>query len=219
MQAKEGMTLTKALLACGVAAAPLYVLIGVIQALTRAGFDPTRHPLSLMSNGDLGWIQIGNFILTGLLVVAGALGMRRALHPGRGGTWGPLLIGVYGVGLIGAGIFIADPMDGFPPGTPQGPPASPSMHGLLHFIAGGLGFFALIAACFVLARRFAVLRQPTWSAFSVATGVIFFAAFGGIASGSKQPWIIIAFTLAVVLAWAWISAIAAHLINDKQETE
>src|SRR5678815_1626659 len=106
------------LLVCGAAAGPLYIALGVLQMLIRPGYDPTRHDLSLMSNGDLGWIQITNFVLSGFLVIAGALGMRRVLAGSRGGTWGPFLVGIYGLGLIGAGIFVADPALGFPPGTP-----------------------------------------------------------------------------------------------------
>lgn len=102
----------------------------------------------------------------------------------RGGTWGPLLLGVYGLGLIGAGVFLADPVLGFPPGTPADANAV-TWHGLLHFVSGGIGFIGLIAACFVFARRFAALRQRGWAAYSVATGVLFFAAFFGIAMGSQ----------------------------------
>ncbi|HKZ68736.1 MAG TPA: DUF998 domain-containing protein, partial [Anaerolineales bacterium] len=69
--------LTRALLACGVVAGPVYLSVGLVQAFTRPGFDITRHALSLLSNGDLGWIQITNFVITGLLVIAGAVGMRR----------------------------------------------------------------------------------------------------------------------------------------------
>ncbi len=46
--------LTRALLACGVVAGPLYILVGVIEMLIRPGFDLRRHSLSLLSNGDLG---------------------------------------------------------------------------------------------------------------------------------------------------------------------
>src|SRR5829696_5776395 len=35
-------TVTKTLLACGVVAGPLYVVVGAIEAFTREGFDP--HP-------------------------------------------------------------------------------------------------------------------------------------------------------------------------------
>jgi Protein of unknown function (DUF998) len=207
--------MTRALLACGVVAGPIYIVVGAIQAATRAGFDITRHDISLLSNGDVGWIQITNFVLTGLLTIAGAAGMRRVLRGSRGGTWGPLLVGVYGLGLIGAGIFTADPALGFPPGTPADAHTI-SGHGLMHFVSGGIGFLALIAACCVFARRFASLGQRGWSAYSLATGVIFFAAFVGIAvgsngSGAALTAVILAFTVAVVLAWAWISAMAVRL--------
>lgn len=210
---KTTTKLTRALLTCGVIAGPVYIVVGVIQMLIRPGFDIRRHALSLLSNGDLGWIQIANFEVSGLLVIAGALGMRRVLRGSPGGTWGPLLLGFYGLfGMIGAGIFSADPALGFPPGTPQDA-AAVSWYGMLHFLTGGIGFLCLIAACFVFARRFASLGQPGWAAYSVATGVIFFAAFIGIASGSKGP-VSVAFAVAVVLAWVWISLIAARLMTE-----
>ena len=121
-QARKTLILT--LLAAGVIAGPLYILVGVVQILIRPGFDIRRHELSLMSNGDLGWIQIANFVVTGLLVIACAIGMRLVLRGSRGGTWGPLLVAVYGAGLIAAGAFVADPMNGFPPGAPAGSPAT-----------------------------------------------------------------------------------------------
>ncbi|OLB45695.1 MAG: hypothetical protein AUH05_02820 [Ktedonobacter sp. 13_2_20CM_53_11] len=211
--------LTRVLLLCGVVAGPLYVIVGVIEMLTRPGFDPTRHDLSLMSNGDWGWIHISLLILTGLLTIAGAVGMRRVLRGGRGGTWGPLLLGIYGLGLIGAGFFTADPALGFPPGTPADAHAI-SWHGLLHFICGGIGFLGLIAACFVFARRFAARRQRGWVAYCVATGVIYLAAFAGIAVGSNSVGVImtiviLAFSVAVVLGWAWVSAIAVKLLSER----
>jgi hypothetical protein len=173
-----------------------------------------RHDLSLLANGELGWIQITNLVLSGLLVGAFAVGMRQALPAGRGRTWGPILLGVYGVGLVGAGFFTADPAFGFPPGTPADAHAM-SWHGLLHFICGGVGFLALIAACFVLARRFASRRQRGWAAYSLATGVIFFAAFAGIATGSGQSWSVMGFWIGVVVAWAWISAMAVKLLTER----
>ena len=49
--------LTRALLLGGVSAGPLYIALGVLQVLIRPGFDVTRHDLSLMANGSLGWIS------------------------------------------------------------------------------------------------------------------------------------------------------------------
>jgi hypothetical protein len=42
----------------------------MVQARTREGDDPTRHDLSLLANGPDGWVQIANFVLMGLLVIA-----------------------------------------------------------------------------------------------------------------------------------------------------
>src|SRR5207247_1906932 len=75
-----------------------------------------------------------NFLVCGGLSVAAAIGMRRALRTSRGSTWGPILIGLLGVGMILAAIFTADPVDGFPLGTPLGPPTTITTIGLLHFV-------------------------------------------------------------------------------------
>ena len=80
----------------------------------------------------------------------------------------------------------------------------------LHFMAGGIGFFGLIGACLIFARHFATRSQSRWSAFSLATGLLFFAAFASIASGSKQHWVVPAFTAAVLLAWTWLTTLAIH---------
>ena len=207
--------LNRTLLLCGAIAGPLYVAVGIVQILIRPGFDVTKHALSLMSNGDLGWIQIANFIVTGLLVFAFAIGLRKLLAGSKAGTLGPLLIAIYGIGLIGAGIFSADPALGFPPGTPE-EARGISTSGLLHFVFGGIGFYALVAACFVFARRFAGGRERAWFWFSVATGVLFFAAFAGIASGSAsaRAAITIAFYLAVLLVWCWLTAIALKFMRQ-----
>ena len=218
-QSREGQgtpvpRLTRVLLICGLIAGPFYLVVGLIQALTRPGFDLLRHDLSLLANGSLGWIQITNLVLTGVLVGAFAIGLRRALPAGPGRTWGPILLGVYGLGLIGAGFFTADPAFGFPPGTSANAHAI-SWHGLLHIITAGIGFLALIAACFVLARRFASRRERGWAAFSLATGVVFFAAFAGVATGSGQSWSVIGFWIGIVCAWAWVWALAMKLLRER----
>jgi hypothetical protein len=201
---------TKTLLAYGVIAGPFYVAVSLTQALTRDGFDLARHPWSLLSNGDFGWIQVANFVVTGLLVLALAVGLRRALRPGRGARWAPRLIAVYGVSLIGAGVFRADPALGFPVGTPADQ-TEVSWHGLLHLVSGGIGFPYLIAACLVVARRFAAEGRRGWATCSAATGVFFLGAFVGIASGTASSAVNLTFMAAVLVMWTWISATAAHL--------
>jgi hypothetical protein len=199
---------TKFLLTCGVLAGPIYILVGLVQILTREGFDVTRHPLSLMSTGDLGWIQITNFIVTGILVVLGAIGLRRVAKGDKRWKRGALFVLLYGLGVIGGGIFITDPSLGFPPGTPNEYPETISWHGMLHFIFGQLGFLALIIATFVYARHFAAAKLRGWAVYSTLTGSFFVAAIvaGGAAMGAA--WSMIALYVAVALSWVWLSALS-----------
>jgi hypothetical membrane protein len=199
--------ITRSLLGYGIIAGPFYVVVALAQALTRDGFDPSRHAWSLLANGEFGWIQITNFIVTGLMIVAAAIGLRRALTPGRGGTWAPLLIAAYGMSLIGAGIFRADPAQGFPAGTPE--TTVISWHGMLHFMIGGIGFGCLIAACFVLASRFSRDGQSRLAGFSRVTGVVFLAGFVAVGNGSHGP-TTLAFVAAVVTVFAWLTTVSVH---------
>src|SRR5689334_21176330 len=108
--------ITRSLLGYGVLAGPFYVTVALAQALTRDGFDLRRHSWSLLSNGGLGWIQVTNFLLTGAMVLACAVGLRRALRGGPAGRWAPRLVGAFGVAMLAAGVLRADPALGFPPG-------------------------------------------------------------------------------------------------------
>jgi hypothetical membrane protein len=200
---------TRSLLGYGVIAGPVYVTISLVQAFTREGFDLSRHQWSMLANGGPGWIQVANFVVTGLMVIAFAVGLRRALESGRGARWAPRLIAVYGASLVAAGVFRADPALGFPVGTPEGP-GTISWHGLLHFAAGGVGFTALAIACIVMGRRFAAEGSRGWAAFSVVTGVVFLTGFAMIASSGGSATATILFTAAVLLVWAWITAVAVN---------
>ncbi len=197
------------LLTCGVVAGPLFSAVTVLQTLTRTGFEPAEHPISLLSLGDRGWIQIANFVLTGLLVLTSAAGLRRVLRPGPAGTWGPILIGVYGLGLTWAGVFVSDPAFGFPAGTPAGGPVHLSWHGALHTLAPTVMNLALIAACLVFARRYAALGQPRWAAYCVVTAVADVILIGlSFALADFRIMLI-----GGVFSWLWASVITAHLLR------
>ena len=97
--------ITRSLLGYGVLAGPVYLVTALAQGLLRPGFDLMHDDVSLLSNGSLGWIQIANFIVTGAFVIAAAVGMARAL--GSSSSWGPRLLGAYGLGLVAAGVFVS----------------------------------------------------------------------------------------------------------------
>lgn len=201
---------TRLLLGAGVVAGPIFVLTAGIQALTREGFTLAHQPLSMLSLGDLGWIQITNFVLAGLLSLAFAAGVKRRLTSGPGHVWAPLLFAVFGIGLLIGGAFVPDPALGYPPGTPDEIPSTMSAHALLHAVAPPLAFLALVAACFVVARRFSSEGRRTAAISTRVVGVA--CLLLAIPVGPGFSWRLF---LSIALGFAWIAVLAAFLIRAR----
>ncbi len=201
--------LTKALILCGTLTGPLFFAVAIIQAVTRPGFKVRLNAISQLSLGDLGWIQIASFLLTGLLAVACAIGVRRLLKGQKGGTWGALLIGTFGLGLLVAGIFPADPGFGFPPGAPEGPAMPMSGHATLHAVGFFLSMLSLIVNCFVFVRRFGSTGQRGWLVYSVVSAVATVALIA--LPNVFMSWAGVIVALAGAVAFGWVSAVAAGL--------
>jgi Protein of unknown function (DUF998) len=200
------------LLGCGIVAGPFFVVASLAQAFTRSGFDLGRHPISLLSLGSLGWIQIANFVVSGVLLVAGAVGLREALRPGRGSTWAPRLVALTGVGLIVAGIFSTDAGAGFPPGAPAGAPAM-SWHGVLHEVGFMLSFAGAIAACGVYARRYVALGRRGWAVAAVTTVVAVLV----IAGWPDLNTLSVRLVIATAALFGFLSAVSAQLFSQENE--
>src|SRR5262249_28980324 len=110
---------TRALLTSAAAVGPVFIIAFVVQGALRPDYHPLRHSVSSLAVGSrYGWIQTANFIVAGLLALAFAAGVRRALSPGPGSRWGAILIALWAMGLVGAGVFTTGPEAGYPPGTP-----------------------------------------------------------------------------------------------------
>jgi hypothetical protein len=185
-----GAAVTRSLLGWGVVAGPFYLVFGLVLALTRPGFDLTRHPLSALLLGAGGWLQAVNFVLTGIMVGAAAVGFARA-PLGRAGRVAGILLGIYALCLVLSAIAPPDPVNGFPPGAAT----TASTSGILHLAFGGIGFLALGAAALVLGGP-VLLR--------VAGAVVILGFLGGAAlspggAGVGLLWV------AVVVGWAWLA--------------
>lgn len=198
---------TRSLLGYGPLAGIVFVGSIFIQGLARRGFSIPRDDASLLANGALGWIQVVTFLVAGAMMIAAAVGVHRAL-PSR---WAARLIGLYGAGLMGAGVFRADPADGFGPGAPAGKAAHISWHGDGHLIAAGIGFIAVIAACFVVARYLSRAGRRGLAIYSRITGVAFVAAFAGVTTGSGSPAVVLPFYAAVTAIFTWLAVVCVHL--------
>src|SRR5262245_42496719 len=213
---------THQLLTCGVVAGPLLSLAWLLEGAWRADHDPLRHPISSLAFGEQGWMQRATFIITGLLMLAFTLGLRRALQPRGGWRWGTVLVAAFAVGLIGAGLFVADPLSGYPPGSP-GRPLQRSLPGVLHDLFGVPVFLGMPVACLVFARRFAAWHERGWAIYSMVTGVVFAAAFilSSVAFGQAEPLVAIGGLLqrtTLIVGWTWLTLLALHVRRSPCDT-
>jgi hypothetical protein len=197
---------SRGLLAGAFVAGPLFLAAGIVQGLTREGFDFTRNAISQLALGDMGWIQTANFLLTGVLLLSGAIGLRRVLREGPGGTWGPILISVFGASFLAAAAFAADAGAGFPVGAPEA--ATISAHGAVHMFGGMIGYLALCAAFFVLARPLAARGHRGWALASRVAPVAVLAGF--MASAAS----VLVFTAGAGLGLCWLAAVVARLLIE-----
>jgi hypothetical protein len=205
---------TRRLLDCGAIAGPLFVTTFLIEGARRRDYDPRRHPVSSLALGPGGWRQTGNFLVAGSLYLAGAVGLARASRATGGTRAGPVLVGTAAIGLIGAGVFITDPVSGYPPGTPEAP-AGFSRTGALHDAFSAPTFLGLPIAQLLFARAFSRDRDRAWASYSrmtaAVTGITFVlasAAFGQVrrlvARGGLFQ------RISVVTGFAWLTAISVR---------
>ena len=202
----------RSMLKAGILVGPLFVGLSLILALASSGFDLTKHEVSLLLSGDLGWLQMVNFILVGILSIVCAVGLKQALKSGRASKWGPILVGAFGVLFIVAALFHPDGHHGFPAGAPAGmiiPPTTPS---IIHSMAFSLLAIATVANGFVFARRW-FAEQRAWALYGIANSVaiLLFVSIGSsmMASGGG-----LALLGAAITITFWISAVATHTLRD-----
>lgn len=208
---------TKLLLYCGAIGCPFFVLVFIILGSTRRGYDPFRHPVSSLSIGPGGWIQVGNFLLTGLLVLAFSIGLKQRLKILPGKAWEPLLIGLASLGLIASGFFSSDPVYGYPPDQPF-ITSQFTLHGKLHIIFSLLVFIGLPLACFVFRNRFIKAGKRGWAGYSLFSGIAMIVTFILAGIGFEQILWLADFAglfqrLCIVAGWTWMTLIAILLMK------
>lgn len=166
---------TAKLLMAGMVAGPFFIILSLLQAFTREGFDWIRHPASLLSLGALGFIQIANFVITGALFIGCGVGLKRILTAGVGRKWVSRSFFLSGAAFILGGVFVADPSLGFPPGAPGGVPEQMSWNAVIHGFAPILGSLAMSAALLIFARRSWKEGRRGATAVSVLVVIVSFA--------------------------------------------
>jgi hypothetical protein len=213
---------TRRLLTCGVAAGPVFIAVFLLEGAVRDGYRPLRHPVSSLALGSRGWIQTGNFAVTGTLFLAGAAGLARAGDPAASSRAAPALIGAAGAGLIGSAVFTTDPVSGYPPGTPDAL-TRPSRAGAAHDLAAVPVFFGLPAAALASSWRSWQAGQRGSALYSGGTAVTMLATMALAGAGFGQsPRLVHLGGLfqraSIITGFTWLTALSARALQHAAAT-
>ena len=212
---------TRGLLRCGVAAGPVFAAVFLVEGAVRDGYRPLRHPVSSLALGPRGWIQTGNFAVTGTLFLAGAAGLARAGDRAVGRA-APALIGAAGAGLIGAAVFTTDPVSGYPPGTPDAL-THPTRTGIAHNLAASPGIRRPPAAALATSWRSWRARQRRFGLYSAGTAVTMLTTMALAGAGfSQSPRLVNLGGLfqraSIITGFAWLTALSAQALRRTPTT-
>lgn len=194
---------TRAFTLCGVAAPVFYVLGTALAASLRTDYSVISHTVSHL--GEQGgpyallFVYLGQ-VPYGLLTIAFAIALYRALGTGAAARVGAVLVAVGGIATVFASaVFPRNP-------TPAAP-------GAAHVSIGLVGIVASTAALFVLASPLRRLG-PGYRTYSLACGValaIWLASLGLFRTypGFGQR-------LGAVIGFAWMVVIAVGILRDHE---
>ncbi len=155
--------------------------------------DPAGAWPSGLALGPYGWVQILNFVVSGLLLATFAAGLHFGVTDGRGSRVGPGLLFVAGMAMALMG-FETDPIRRTTPRT---------LHGWIHDLAFVHFALALLSALFFLWQR--LRKDPRWrnhSRYTLATSIL--AALLLVLPG-------VAYYLFLVVVLLWVGATGAKL--------
>ncbi|HYT11912.1 MAG TPA: DUF998 domain-containing protein [Candidatus Nitrosopolaris sp.] len=204
---------SRPLLLAGVIGPLVFIAAFLIEGITRPGYSAWRNFVSQLATGDGGWMQVVNFLVCGTLVAGFAIGLRRALGSGRASIAAPILLGLFALALIVAGLFATDPALGYPVGAPE----VHTTHGMIHGLAGLAAFSLLPAAAFAMAWRFS--GDPStrrWAVYSASIGVLLVVCFiasttvsamdaSGVLPNAPTGFLQ---RVAIIGGWTWIAMVA-----------
>jgi hypothetical membrane protein len=144
---------------CGIFGPIIFTFLVIMGSIIRPGYSQTYNFVSDLGVGPNAIIQNINFFIFGLLSIGFALGLKGALpSTGKSIKSAVWLIIIFGLGIIGAGIFPEDYMSQVP-----------------HNLVSATAFVAIIAAQFLVWEGLKEADQSVWGryrTFSLITGIL-----------------------------------------------
>ena len=195
----------------GVAGPALFTLVVLVCAALRPNYSHSMQVMSAL--GETGGpnallMNAVGFVPTGLLLVAFAFSLSRLVPRTALATAGALLLGLFGLGIVGAGAFSCDPgCSGL--GT--------SREAYLHIVASVLAFPSGVAACAFWGVAFRSL--PAWralSGFSLTSALlaaVLLLTFNATAGSSSFPGVWQRLFLGSLYLWCGVVGCYAFCIS------
>lgn len=192
--------------ACAGIIAPIFfVVVFTVAGFLHPGYSALGQMISnLGAEQPFPWLQDANFFISGLLLIAFAIGFyqsMRCIIGQRRLTVSSILLGLVGAGLANEAFFVTDL-----------PGQIPTLHGILHIVGFLVLFLSLIIALMLIGRQ--LLKSPAWCVlgwYSIATGIatlalilLFFFTGHSIPQYVgilNRIFVIVAFAWYVVMGW------------------
>ncbi len=164
----------------GMLAPIIFVMIFTIEGFLRPGYDIFTMYISELSFGPRGWIQITNFIITGILLLIFTRGITTEFTEGKASRAGPILFAIIGSFLAMSGPLVMDPRDA--------PWTLLTWHGIIHGILGAMVFILAAVTCFIFYRRFR--EDEKWKShkwWTLVIGIVISASIILLSIADKSP--------------------------------
>jgi hypothetical membrane protein len=170
--------ITRQLSLAGIIGPILFTCLVVVQGILQPDYSHVRLPVSALAAWPAGWIQVLNFYIFGSLTIAFAVALHGAMQHSTGMA-GVGLLALSGVGLMLAGTFSWEMVEGVPTETP------PHVVGaIVSFVGTGAGYVAL-------SRRMATDAEwrdlTTHTRITGAAILLLFVVLGAFAIDEKAP--------------------------------
>ncbi len=199
----------------GVAGPILFAVVVTILGFVGTDYSQVEHLISQLGATGVQYAGVLNinFILTGLLLVAFAVGLYRSVGNGRAGMTGSGLVVLAGIGVIGSGVFPEDLYLAVEEAT---------FSEFMHDFFGVVASLAAVIATVIFSRI--LPRDDVWRRYrpySLITGVVAFGllVLASLADPEKeaisalQPWAGLLQRSFLAVCMLWIAVMGLRLFR------